>query len=134
MCATCPHQQISEQLLIQYFYEGLMLMDKSMIGAASGGTLMDKTHVVAKQLISNMATNYQQFGTIVVVLSRVVANEVSISMVVDNQRLENKLIELASLMRQLAIGQHQNMMTTNQPRLCGIYCASDHPTDACSTL
>ena len=66
---------------------------------------MDKTHVVAKQLISNMATNYQQFGTIVVVLSRVVANEVSISMVVDNQRLENKLTELTSLVRLLAIGQ-----------------------------
>ncbi|RDX84440.1 hypothetical protein CR513_34515, partial [Mucuna pruriens] len=27
LCATCPHHHISEQLLIQYFYEGLMLMD-----------------------------------------------------------------------------------------------------------
>ncbi|RDX80723.1 hypothetical protein CR513_38697, partial [Mucuna pruriens] len=27
LCATCPHHQISEQLLIQYFYEGLMMMD-----------------------------------------------------------------------------------------------------------
>ena len=25
-------------------------------------------------------------------------------------------------------------MEANQPRLCGIYCAPDHPTDACSTL
>ncbi|RDY10373.1 hypothetical protein CR513_05107, partial [Mucuna pruriens] len=43
LCATCPHHQISEQLLIQYFYEGLMMMDRSMIDAASGGALMDKT-------------------------------------------------------------------------------------------
>ena len=25
-------------------------------------------------------------------------------------------------------------MAANQPRLYGIYCAPDHPTDACSTL
>ncbi|RDX87718.1 hypothetical protein CR513_30777, partial [Mucuna pruriens] len=34
--ATCPHHQISKQLLIQYFYEGLSMMDRSMIDAASG--------------------------------------------------------------------------------------------------
>ncbi|RDX79340.1 hypothetical protein CR513_40253, partial [Mucuna pruriens] len=39
---------ISEQLLIQYFYEGLMLMDRSMIDVASGGALMDKTPAVAR--------------------------------------------------------------------------------------
>ncbi|RDX95669.1 hypothetical protein CR513_21771, partial [Mucuna pruriens] len=27
LCATCPHHQISEQLMIQYFYEGLTMMD-----------------------------------------------------------------------------------------------------------
>ncbi|RDX72998.1 hypothetical protein CR513_47453, partial [Mucuna pruriens] len=63
LCATCPHHQISEQLLIQYFYEGLMMMDRSMIDAASGGALMDKTPAVARHLISNMASNTQQFGT-----------------------------------------------------------------------
>ncbi|RDY07930.1 hypothetical protein CR513_07891, partial [Mucuna pruriens] len=57
LCATCPHYQISEQLLVQYFYEGLMLMDQSMIDVASGGALMDKTPVVARHLISNMASN-----------------------------------------------------------------------------
>ncbi|RDX71506.1 hypothetical protein CR513_49134, partial [Mucuna pruriens] len=32
--ATCPHHQISEQLLIQYFYEGLLMTDRSMIDIA----------------------------------------------------------------------------------------------------
>ena len=99
LCATCPHHQISEQLLVQYFYEGLMLMDKSMIDAASGGALMDKTPIAARQLISNMVANYQQFGTRVVSPSRATASEVSISMVADNHRLENKLTELTSLVR-----------------------------------
>ncbi|RDX73788.1 hypothetical protein CR513_46545, partial [Mucuna pruriens] len=57
LCATCPHHQISEQLLIQYFYEGLMMMDQSMIDAASGGALMDKTPATARHLILNMANN-----------------------------------------------------------------------------
>ena len=41
--ASCPHHQISEQLLIQYFYERLLSMEKSMIDAAIGGALVDKT-------------------------------------------------------------------------------------------
>ncbi|RDY05967.1 hypothetical protein CR513_10131, partial [Mucuna pruriens] len=52
----------SEQLLIQYFYEGLTMMDRSMIDATSGGALMEKTTVAARHLISNMASNSQQFG------------------------------------------------------------------------
>ncbi|VFQ86984.1 unnamed protein product, partial [Cuscuta campestris] len=40
LCASCPQHQISEQLLIQYFYEGLSLMDRSMVDAASGGALV----------------------------------------------------------------------------------------------
>ncbi|RDX75856.1 hypothetical protein CR513_44220, partial [Mucuna pruriens] len=49
LCATCPHHQISEQLLIQYFYEGISMMDRSLIDAVSGGALMDKT--LAAQVI-----------------------------------------------------------------------------------
>ncbi|RDX60983.1 hypothetical protein CR513_60836, partial [Mucuna pruriens] len=48
---------INEQLLIQYFYEGLTMMDRSMIDAASGGALMDKMPTVIRHLISNMASN-----------------------------------------------------------------------------
>ncbi|XP_062093915.1 uncharacterized protein LOC133799944 [Humulus lupulus] len=45
---------ISEQLLIQYFYEGLQSLDRSMIDAASGGALVDKTPAAARSLISPM--------------------------------------------------------------------------------
>ncbi|RDY05085.1 hypothetical protein CR513_11112, partial [Mucuna pruriens] len=57
LCVTCPHHQISEQLFIS-----LSMMDRSMIDAASGRELMDKTPVTARHLISNMASNTQQFG------------------------------------------------------------------------
>ena len=62
LCASCPHHQISESLLIQYFYEGLTMRDRSMIDAAIGGALVDKTPMEARNLIANMAANSQQFG------------------------------------------------------------------------
>ncbi|RDY03790.1 hypothetical protein CR513_12578, partial [Mucuna pruriens] len=83
LCATCPHHQISEQLLTS-----LTMMDQSMIDVASGGALMDKTPAVARHLISNMASNTQQFG-------------------IRGASQSRMLTELTSLVRQLAIGQHQ---------------------------
>ncbi|RDX81452.1 hypothetical protein CR513_37871, partial [Mucuna pruriens] len=49
--AICPYHQIS-----------LTMMDQSMIDAVSGRALMDKTPTVVRHLISNMASNTQQFG------------------------------------------------------------------------
>ncbi len=57
--ASCPHHQISDQLLIQYFYKGLLPTDRDMIDAASGGALVEKTPEAIKNSISNMAANSQ---------------------------------------------------------------------------
>ncbi|RDY00574.1 hypothetical protein CR513_16235, partial [Mucuna pruriens] len=127
LCATCPHHQISEQLLIQYFYEGLSMMDRSMIDTASGGALMDKTPTAARHLISNMASNTQQFGIRGPSQTRMV-NEIGAA---SNQRLENQLTKLTSLVRQLAIGQHQPATVV---KVCGICTFVEHPTDMCPTL
>ena len=43
LVASCPNHQISEPLLIQYFYEGLLPLERSMVDAASGGALHEKT-------------------------------------------------------------------------------------------
>ncbi|RDY05516.1 hypothetical protein CR513_10627, partial [Mucuna pruriens] len=118
LCATCLHHQISEQLLIQYFCEGLAMMDRSMIDDASGGALMDKTPVATRHQISNMARAGQP---------RMV-NEIS---VVDNLRLENQLIELTSLVGKLVVGQHQPSIVA---RVCGICTSVEHPTDMFPTL
>ncbi|RDY10045.1 hypothetical protein CR513_05497, partial [Mucuna pruriens] len=125
--ATYPHHQISEQLLIQYFYEGLSMMDRSMIDATSRGALMDKTPVAARNLISNMASNTQQFGITRLSQSQMV-NEIDAA---SNQRLENQLTELTSLVRQLAVGQHQPAMVA---KVYGICTFVEHPTDVCPTL
>ena len=48
LCASCPNHQIADQLLIQYFYEGLSPYERNMLDAASGGALMDKTPDAAR--------------------------------------------------------------------------------------
>ncbi|KAK9671802.1 hypothetical protein RND81_12G055700 [Saponaria officinalis] len=63
LCASCPQHQISEQLLLFYFYEGLLTKDRCYIDDASGGMLAEKTATEAKALINNMALNTKQFST-----------------------------------------------------------------------
>nr|XP_028949320.1 uncharacterized protein LOC103415785 [Malus domestica] len=62
LAASCSNHQISEHLLIQYFYKGLCGTDRVMLDAASGGAFMDKTPTNAKALLKNIAGNTRQFG------------------------------------------------------------------------
>ena len=139
LCSSCPHHQISDQLLIQYFYEGLFPMDRSMVDAASGGALVDKTPDQARHLISNMAANSQQFGTRFDPTPIRKVNEIETTHAVhtDNQRIENRLNELASMVRQIAMTQAQASSTSvvaAATSACGICSLSTHPTDSCPTL
>jgi len=59
LCATCPNHQISEQLLLQYFYVGLTMADRNLLDAASEGVFVDKTPAAGRYLISNIAENSQ---------------------------------------------------------------------------
>ncbi|RDX72782.1 hypothetical protein CR513_47682, partial [Mucuna pruriens] len=127
LCTTCRHHQINEQLLIQCFYEGLSMMERSMIDVASEGALMDKTPTSARHLISNMASNTQQFGIRGPTQSWMV-NKIGIA---SNMRLEKQLSELTSLVRQHAVGQHQPNMAA---KVCSICTFVEHPTDLYPTL
>ncbi|XP_031096820.1 uncharacterized protein LOC116001056 [Ipomoea triloba] len=57
LCVSCPQHGVSEQLLIQYFYEGLLPMERKMMDAASGGAIVNKTPREARDLISIMIRN-----------------------------------------------------------------------------
>ncbi|RDY13881.1 hypothetical protein CR513_01130, partial [Mucuna pruriens] len=92
-----------------------------------GRALMEKTPAVARHLISNMASNTQQFGIRGPNQSQTV-NEIGVA---SNQRLENQLTELTSIVRQLAVCQHQPTMAA---KICGICTSVEHPTDMCPTL
>jgi len=98
-----------------------MRTDRSIIDAASGGALVDKTPEAARQLISNMAANSKQFGTRGDFANKRV-NEVSIS------NLENKVNDLTSLVRSLACGNVQ------QVKVCSICSLQGHTSDMCPTM
>ncbi|RDX76820.1 hypothetical protein CR513_43146, partial [Mucuna pruriens] len=110
-----PHVHIIRSVSNCWF--SLTMMDRSMIDAASGGALMDKTPAAARHLISNMASNTQQFGIKGASQPRMV-NEID---AVDNLRLENQLTELTSLVSIAA-------------KVCGICTSMEHPTNMCPTL
>jgi len=98
-----------------------MPTDRSIIDAASGGALVDKTPEAACQLISNMATNLKQFGLRGDLANKRV-NEVSI------YNLENKVIDLTSLVRSLAYGNVQ------QVKVCSICSLQGHTSHMCPTM
>ncbi|CAN6547638.1 unnamed protein product [Malus baccata var. baccata] len=61
LVASCPQHQMKEELLLQYFYEGLLPIERQMLDASTGGALVDKTPTAAKMLIANRALNAQQY-------------------------------------------------------------------------
>ncbi|KAL0378595.1 UNVERIFIED_CONTAM: hypothetical protein Sradi_3165000 [Sesamum radiatum] len=118
LVASYPHHQFTESLLIQYFYKGLSGMDRHMVDAASGGSLIDKTPKEAQHLISTMAKNYRQYGY---------HTKRGVSMVneISTNDLADKLSELTIFVHQMAAGQRQEVT------VCGICSNLGHPTDAC---
>ncbi|KAF1862545.1 hypothetical protein Lal_00014083 [Lupinus albus] len=130
LCASCPHHQIFEQLLLQYFYEGLNNMDRSIIDATSGGTLGDMTPFEVRCLIEKMASNSQQFnarsGDAIVVRG---VYDVGTN-AARQDKLETKIDSLTTLITQLAMNQQKSSMA----RVCGICTSTGHHSDVCPSL
>ncbi|KAK5833163.1 hypothetical protein PVK06_016977 [Gossypium arboreum] len=61
LCASCLQHGVTEQSLLQYFYEGLKPIEMNMVDASSRGALLNMTPQQARDLISTMAVNTQQF-------------------------------------------------------------------------
>ncbi|KAL0344357.1 UNVERIFIED_CONTAM: hypothetical protein Sangu_1323100 [Sesamum angustifolium] len=121
LVTSCPHHQIPDHLLIQYFYEGLSSMDKKLIDATSGGALFNKTPTEARNLISIMASNTQQFGTRYDDPPRK-SNEISIA------AFDDRLNELTSLVKKIAVERTQHV------KACGICTLTGNATAMCPTL
>ncbi|KAJ9546867.1 hypothetical protein OSB04_019410 [Centaurea solstitialis] len=62
LCVSFPQHGISDELLFQYFYEGLLPMERKMMDTASEGAIVNKTPTQARALIDTMAENSKQFG------------------------------------------------------------------------
>ncbi|CAN6711979.1 unnamed protein product [Malus baccata var. baccata] len=64
LVVSCPQHQMKEKLLLQYFYERLLPIERQMLDASAGGALVDKTHMAAKTLTTNRALNAQKYENV----------------------------------------------------------------------
>ncbi|CAN6685856.1 unnamed protein product [Malus baccata var. baccata] len=125
LVASCPHHQMKEELLIQYFYEGLLPMERQMLDAPAGGALVDKTPGAAKVLIANRAHNAQQYeGVGQRDPPRPQVNEVS-----SMPEIQSQLANLTSIVSQLAEG-----IKIHGPSVCGVCSMQGHANDQCPQL
>ncbi|XP_027182216.1 uncharacterized protein LOC113780634 [Coffea eugenioides] len=94
---------------------------ESIIDAASGGALVNKTPQEARELIERMAENSQQFGT---------REDFSIRRVneVETPSMQQQLTELTAFVRQQAV------RNASQARVCGICTGIGHSADMCPMI
>ncbi|KAM1249590.1 hypothetical protein ACFX2G_032941 [Malus domestica] len=125
LVASCPQHQMKEELLLQYFYEGLLPLERQMLDASAGGALVDKTPMAAKILIANRALNAQQYeGVGQRGPPRQQVHEVS-----STSDIHSQLANLTSIVSQMAEG-----MRMQGPMVCGICFIQGHASEKCPQL
>ncbi|CAN6691851.1 unnamed protein product [Malus baccata var. baccata] len=125
LVASCPQHQMKEELLLQYFYEGLLPLERQMLDASAGGALVDKTPMAAKVLIANRALNAQQYeGVGQRGPPRHQVHEVS-----STSDLYSQLANLTSIVSQMAEG-----MKMQGPVVCGVCSIQGHVFEKCPQL
>ncbi|CAN6704215.1 unnamed protein product [Malus baccata var. baccata] len=125
LVASCPQHQMKEELLLQYFYEGLLPLERQMLDASAGGALVDKTPMAAKILISNRAFNAQQYeGVGQRRPPRHQVHEVS-----STSDLHSQLANLTSIVSQMAEG-----MKMQGPVVCGVCSIQGYVSEKCPQL
>ncbi|KAM1216968.1 hypothetical protein ACFX2J_013196 [Malus domestica] len=125
LVASCPQHQMKEELLLQYFYEGLLPLERQMLDALAGGALVDKTPMAAKILIANRALNAQQYeGVGQRGPPRQQVHEVS-----STSNIQSQLANLTSLVSQMAEG-----MKIQGPMVCGVCSIQGHASEKCPQL
>ncbi|CAN6712718.1 unnamed protein product [Malus baccata var. baccata] len=101
LVASCPQHQMKEELLLQYFYEGLLPIERQMLDASAGGALVDKTPTAAKTLIANRALNAQQYEG---VGQRSTTRQHQLNEVSAITELQNQMANLTTLLSQVVEG------------------------------
>ncbi|KAM2517636.1 hypothetical protein PS1_032523 [Malus domestica] len=126
LVASCPQHQMKEELLLQYFYEGLLPIERQMLDASAGGALVDKTPTAAKMLIANRALNAQQYEG---VGQRSMPQQHQVNGVSAIIELQNQMANLTTLLSQVVEGPKIKPVAS-----CGVCSMQNHNTDKCPQL
>ncbi|XP_050365614.1 uncharacterized protein LOC126784174 [Argentina anserina] len=95
-------------------------MEREFLDSAAGGSFLDKSNVVAKDLLEKRAMNNQQFGT-----SASSTRQVHETNSSSTSALEDKVDKLSKMM--------SHFMKTSGAQVCGI-CTDGHTTDQCPQI
>ncbi|CAN6725385.1 unnamed protein product [Malus baccata var. baccata] len=117
---------MKEELLLQYFYEGLLPLERQMLDASAGGALVDKTPRDAKTLIANRALNAQQYEG---VGQRDTPRPHHVYEVSSISELQSQMANLTSMLSQLVEGPK-----TQGTIVCGVCSIQGHQSDQCPQL
>ncbi|CAN6712712.1 unnamed protein product [Malus baccata var. baccata] len=127
LVASCPQHQMKEELLLQYFYEGLLPLERQMLDASAGGALVDKTPMAAKVLIANRALNAQQYeGVGQRGPPRHQVHEVLEKQDMDFSSIQAQLANLTSQLSQIA-----GRTTMQSVPTCGVSYGQGYPANQC---
>ncbi|KAM1996748.1 hypothetical protein ACFX15_029666 [Malus domestica] len=126
LVASCPQHQMKEELLLQYFYEGLLPIERQMLDASAGGALVDKTPTAAKMLIANRALNAQQYEG---VGQRSMPRQHQVNEVSAITELQNQMANLTTLLSQVVEGPKVKPVASY-----GVCSMQNHNTDKCPQL
>ena len=123
LVASCPQHQMKEELLIQYFYEGLLPIERQMLDASAGGALVDNTPLAAKVLIANRALNAQQYEE---VGQRDPPWQQQVNEVSAIFEIQSQLVNLTMLVSQVVEGSKMQGAA-----ICGVCSIQGHLNDQC---
>ena len=126
LVASCPQHQMKEELLIQYFYEGLLPIERQMQDASAGSALVDNTLVAAKTLIANRALNAQQYER---VGQRDPPRQQHVNEVSAISEIQSQLANLTLLVSQVVEGPKVQGNT-----ICGMCSMQGHQSEKCPQL
>ncbi|KAM1745691.1 hypothetical protein ACFX11_012408 [Malus domestica] len=126
LVASCPQHQMKEEFLLQYFYEGLLPIERQMLDASAGGALVDKTPMAANTLIANRALNAQQYEG---VGQRDNPRQQQVNEVSDIFELQNQMANLTTLLSQVIEKPKEQSVAAY-----GVCSMNEHLTDKCPQL
>ncbi|KAM1084426.1 hypothetical protein ACFX19_023122 [Malus domestica] len=126
LVASCPQHQMKEELLLQYFYEGLLPIERQMLDGSVRGALVDKTPMAAKTLIANRALNAQQYEG---VGQRDNPRQQQVNEVSAISELQNQMANLTTLFSQVVEKPKEQSVAA-----CGVCSMNGHLTDKCPHL
>ncbi|CAN6552281.1 unnamed protein product [Malus baccata var. baccata] len=125
LIASCPQHQMKEELLLQYFYEGLLPLERQMLDASASGALVDKTPMVTKILIANRVLNAQQYEGV----GQRGPPRQHVYEVISTSNIQSQLANLTSIVSQMAEG-----MKIQGPMVCGVCSIQGHASEKCPQL